>query len=158
MTAIVSDTSPLNYLILIRAQDLLCRLFSTVLVPAVVAEELSHPKAPQQVRAWIANPPAWLGVRSPKRTVYAFKLDRGEAHAILLAEELGVLSLLIDERKGFSVAESLGLEPIGLLGVLEHCAARGWIDFDEHLARLRATSFRVQESLIQRIKSRLAAR
>jgi len=80
-------------------------------------------KTPQAVRAWIAAPPPWLQIKAPRNPQHTFDLDSGEAHAILLAQELGVLSLLIDERKGFEVAESVGLEPIGLLGILELCAS-----------------------------------
>ena len=155
MSLVVSDTSPLNYLVLINAVDLLPRLFSEVLIPTAVAAELSRPATPQPVRAWIAAPPQWLRIRAPRITHHSFDLDEGEAQAILLAQELGVLSFLIDERKGFQVAESLGLEPIGLLGVLELCASRRWIDFDECIERLRTTSFRFHEGLIAEIRTRL---
>jgi predicted nucleic acid-binding protein len=156
MTVVVSDTSPLNYLVLIDAIGLLPRLFSEVFIPTAVAEELSRPNAPQLVRSWIAAPPHWLKIRTPRVTHHTFDLDEGEAQAILLAKELGVLSFLIDERKGFYVAESVGLEPIGLLGVLELCAAQHWIDFDEHIGKLRATTFRFHERLITEIKARLS--
>ena len=156
MSIVVSDTSPLNYLVLINAIDLLPRLFSEVLIPPTVAEELSRPATPQPVRAWIAAPPQWLRIKAPRITHHSFDLDEGEAQAILLAQELGVLSFLIDERKGFQVAESLGLEPVGLLGVLELCASRRWIDFDECIGRLRTTSFRFHEGLITDAKARLA--
>lgn len=158
MTAVVSDTSPLNYLILIDAAEVLPRLFSAVLIPPVVAEELSRPETPAQVRRWLAAPPEWLRIQAPISTLHSFNLDEGEAQAILLAKELGILSLLIDERKGFYVAESLGLEPIGLLGILELCASRGWINFDEHVNRLRSTTFRFHERLISEARLRLANR
>lgn len=156
MTVVVSDTSPLNYLVLINAVELLPRLFSEVFIPTAVAEELSRPNSPQPVRTWIAAPPQWLQIRTPGTTRHSFDLDEGEAHAILLAKELGIVSFLIDERKGFQIAEALGLEPIGLLGVLELCASLRWIDFDEHIGRLRATSFRFHERLIANARARLA--
>jgi predicted nucleic acid-binding protein len=156
MTAVVSDTSPLNYLLLIGAVDLLPRLFSEIFIPPIVAEELSRPNAPEAVRAWISSPPQWLQIRSPLVRQHHFDLDEGEAQAILLAQELKILSVLIDERKGFHTAESLGLEPIGLLGILELCAMRGWIDFDERIARLRLTNFRFHERLVLDARSRLA--
>lgn len=157
MSVGVSDTSPLNYLVLINGIDLLPRLFTEVFIPTAVADELSRPETPQSVRAWIAAPPPWLRIQTPRTTTHTFDLHEGEAHAILLAQELGVLSFLIDERKGFQVAESVGLEPIGLIGILELCASRRWIDFDEYIGRLRATSFRFHEGLIAEVKKRLEA-
>ena len=158
MTVVVSDTSPLNYLILIDAVDFLPRLFSEVLIPPAVAAELARMKAPARVRAWIASPPAWLQTKAPAASPRSLGLGPGETEAIFLAKELGILSLLIDERKGFYAAEALGLEPIGLLGILELCASRHWIDFEEYVQRLRGTSFRFHERLIIEIKNRLSER
>jgi predicted nucleic acid-binding protein len=63
MRLVVADTGPLNYLVLIGAIDLLPKLFETVLVPQAVCDELCHRVAPAAVRAWTAQPPAWLDVR-----------------------------------------------------------------------------------------------
>jgi len=158
MTVVVSDTSPINYLILIDAVDLLPRLFSEVIIPPAVAAELARMKAPARVRAWIASPPAWLQTKAATASPPSLGLGQGETEAIFLAKELGILSLLIDERKGFHTAEALGLEPIGLLGILELCASRHWIDFDEYVQRLRGTSFRFHERLIVEVKKRLSKR
>lgn len=45
-------------------------------------------------------------------------MDRGEAEAIALAEELHADHLLIDERKGRRLAQQQGLPVLGLLGVV----------------------------------------
>lgn len=63
MRLVVADTGPLNYLVLIEAIDVLPRLFEQILVPAAVYDELGHADAPEQVRAFIAQKPAWLEVR-----------------------------------------------------------------------------------------------
>ena len=59
----VSNSTPLNYLILIGAVDILPQLFDRVLIPEAVLSELQHSCTPESVRTWIANPPAWLEVR-----------------------------------------------------------------------------------------------
>ncbi len=45
MPPIVADAGPLNYLILIEAVDILPRMFKGLLIPEVVAVELSRPQA-----------------------------------------------------------------------------------------------------------------
>jgi len=59
MRAIVADTTPLNYLILIEAAEILPQLYGNVLIPPAVEQELTHPAAPDLVRAWMAHGPAW---------------------------------------------------------------------------------------------------
>lgn len=55
---VVSDTSPLNYLILIEHAHLLEELYRRVLIPQAVWSELQAAGAPAQARAWTANLPA----------------------------------------------------------------------------------------------------
>jgi predicted nucleic acid-binding protein len=47
---VVSDASPLHYLVLIKAEHVLAQLFSEVFVPPAVLRELSHERAPERVR------------------------------------------------------------------------------------------------------------
>lgn len=57
---VVADTGPLNYLVLIEAVEVLQPLYSNVVVPTTVAEELRSAGAPSAVQKWIAQPPEWL--------------------------------------------------------------------------------------------------
>jgi predicted nucleic acid-binding protein len=61
---IVSDTSPLNYLILIGYQDVLPTLFGQIIIPQAVFDELSHAKTPAPVQKWLGTKPVWLEVRT----------------------------------------------------------------------------------------------
>jgi predicted nucleic acid-binding protein len=111
MAVIVSDTTPLNYLVLIEAIDLLPQLYGRVLIPPAVRAELAHPRAPQAVRSWLAEPPAWLVVVAPSvvpAEVRSMSLDAGEMEAIALALENHADLLLIDERDGTAGARSIG--------------------------------------------------
>ena len=49
---VVSDTSPLNYLILVGCIDVLPQVFGQVYVPSSVIIELGHPRSPEPVRTW----------------------------------------------------------------------------------------------------------
>ncbi len=46
MAVVVSDTSPLHYLILIGRDSVLEKLYGQVIVPPAVLQELGHPAAP----------------------------------------------------------------------------------------------------------------
>ena len=119
---VVSDTSPLTALITIGGQELLPRLFSEVVIPIGVRDEL--------LRAHSVLPD-WLRVEavgdSEEAARLMIDLDRGEAEAIELAKELHADRLLIDERKGRRVAVREGVPVIGLLGVLLLAKRRGLI-------------------------------
>jgi predicted nucleic acid-binding protein len=52
MTVVISDTSPINYLVLIGEIDLLGRLYGNVLIPDVVLAELRESGSPPAVAAW----------------------------------------------------------------------------------------------------------
>ncbi len=97
---VVSDTTPLNYLILIESAHVLPALFGRVYAPPAVIRELSHPRSPERVRQWGDSPPGWLTVQGPTHTDPSLKLGPGETEAIALAQELKADWVLLDERKG----------------------------------------------------------
>jgi len=153
---VVADTSPINYLVLIKEIDLLPALFGRVLLPEGVLLELMHPKSPIEVREWISRPPAWLEVRvvTTVATPQLMQLDIGEREAIQLALESGADAVLMDETDGRQIAESLRLQVRGTLGILERAAKLQLIDFRAVLARLDQTSFRVSPTLRKAFLSR----
>lgn len=151
---VISDTSPLRYLVLIGHADLLPALYSEVLIPQAVASELEHPATPEPVRLWLAHRPSWLQVvpltvqsSSPSLA----DLDPGEQDAILLALHLHADLVLMDDREGVQEARRLGLAVTGTLGVLDRAAARGLLDLAPAIARLRLTNFRVDPALLDRL-------
>ena len=79
---VVSDTSPLNYLVLIQCADLLPQLFGRVAAPPEVITELLHVRAPIAVRAWASSPPAWLEVVATQAPPMELSLGPGEAAAL----------------------------------------------------------------------------
>jgi predicted nucleic acid-binding protein len=144
MQAIVADTTPLNYLVLIQAADILPDLYRAVLIPPAVKAELAHANTPAIVRAWISQAPSWLEVVSLKQPVDSAlaHLDAGEREAISLASELQAILLLMDERDGMTIARHRGLKVVGTLAALDLAAAHGLVDLQTMFERLRATTFR----------------
>jgi predicted nucleic acid-binding protein len=154
---VVSDTTPLNYLVLIGHEHVLPSLFGRVIAPPAVIGELRHPATPPVVQAWAVNPPTWLEIRRPTAIDPALALDSGETEAISLACELHADALLIDERKGSTIARQKGLFVAGTLGVLEIAAERELISLPDAITALRRTSFRVSQTLLDEALARDAA-
>lgn len=127
---VVADASPINYLVQIEAGHILPKLFGRVIFPKEVREELKHPAAPAAVREWIEAGETWIEFREPQNEPdeKIRLLDPGERSAILLAVELGVDLLLIDERRGRAAATERGLKTLGTLGVLLQAEKQGLLD------------------------------
>ena len=144
---VVSNTSPLNYMVLIGAANLLADLFGEIYVPPQVIDELGDADSPAAVRNWVQTPPPWLVVRPASRAAPNWKLHVAEANAIALAKEMGADRLLIDERRGREVARREGLRVTGVLGLLDEADDKKLLDLPRALTALKATSFRVAEEL-----------
>jgi predicted nucleic acid-binding protein len=148
---IVSDTSPLNYLVLVDAVDVLPVLFEEIYIPPTVLKELQDLRSPDSVRSWAANTPLWLRVRTPHQVNEISGLHRGEMEAIALAEELAAAVLLIDDRTGKQAAVRRGIRVMGTLGVLAQAACRNLISVDETSTKLRRTNFRGRVELLDEL-------
>lgn len=127
---VVSNTSPIMNLAIIGQLNLLNRLYGKVFIPEAVFQELSTVDSEEsgllriQLHSWIE-----------KRFItnhflvdaLLLDLDVGEAEAIVLAKDIKADLLLIDERRGRTIASRLGLKVIGLLGVLVEVKRMGFI-------------------------------
>ena len=156
MRAAVADTSPLRYLVLINAIEILPRLFEGVFVPDIVHGELRHAHAPAMVRRWADAVPPWLTVVPTPSVQDADlrSLDAGERAAIALAAEIHPDLVLIDERAGVAVARARGLAVTGTLGLLERAAQRGFANLPTAFAALKATNFHVRQELLDALLAR----
>jgi hypothetical protein len=85
---VITDNTPLRYLILLGFADILSALFDRIIIPRTVVTELQHPKTPPVVRAWMAQPPVWVEVHQTTRMADAAlaTLDAGERDAIVLMQ------------------------------------------------------------------------
>lgn len=149
---VVSNTSPLRYLIAVGHAELLAGLFGQILIPTGVAHELGDESAPQVIRQWIAQPPVWLRIhnlQSPPDAELMATLDLGEREAIQLTTEQKADILIIDEWRGRSIARRRGLPVIGALGVLGDGYQHSLIDDPLLiLSAMRQQGFRVSDRLI----------
>jgi predicted nucleic acid-binding protein len=146
---VVSDTSPINYLLAIGQVEVLPKLFGTIVIPSTVMAELKAADAPVTNLHWLAKLPSGFEVRSAAHLDPALDLDAGEREAICLAEELHAAAVLMDEKKGRAIARQRGLAVVGTIGILEKAASLQLLDLETALASLRRTTFFSSDELIQ---------
>ncbi len=153
---VVSDTSPICYLLLINHVEVLPRLFGQIAVPQTVRQELAHPGAAPEVRQWIASPPGWLAVHAApvEPAPDLARLHQGEREAILLASRLSADLLLLDDRRARHAAKGRGIGVTGLLGILDLAAKMDFLELPEVVENLRRTSFRVEPRLLKLLLDR----
>lgn len=151
---VVSDTTPVNYLLLIDRVHLLRDLYGRLVLPQAVHEEMGREGAPEKVRAWAAQLPEWAEVRAAASADQALKLGAGEREAIALAKEIGADLLLVDDRKARKEARGRGLSVTGTLAVLVAASERGLVDLPEAIAALRQTTFRAPAALVDELLGR----
>ena len=80
-------------------------------------------------------------------------LDKGESEAIALALEMNADLVLMDERRGRFMARRLGLEVIGVLGVMVEAKHKGHLDklkpaLDELVGK---AGFRIHDTLYRQV-------
>lgn len=152
---VVSDTSPITNLAAIGQLDLLRQLYSTIIIPVAVYNEMAFvgrnvPGAIEvQTLGWIQTYTI-ASVQSVKDIqTNQSNIDLGEAEAIVLALELKADLLLMDERRGRILAVNYGLNVTGLLGVLLQAKRSGFITLVKPLLDqlIEQVDFRVSSQL-----------
>ena len=153
---IVADSSPLITLLNIGRFTLLEKLFTHIIVPNKVAEEVGRGEANDSI--WFALQasgfirPAPLQT-DPRLAVLLLQIDPGESEAILLADQLK-LPLLIDEKAGRKMATLMGLKITGLVGILGALQQKGEIStaqLPDILQDLERVEFRLSADLKRRL-------
>lgn len=127
---VVSNTSPLIALAEIGQLALLQQLYGKVTVPGAVFDEIVIAGAGAPGATDVESA-IWINTirleDTPLLRALRMELDAGEAEAIACAVQARADWLLIDERRGRSAAERLGLRVIGTLGVLIAAKRAGYL-------------------------------
>lgn len=81
---IVSDTTPIHYLILIDKIETMPKILGDVIIPDAVFRELTTEKTPLKIKNYLAEIPSWLNVRKCSGPFDAelFDVDLGEREAM----------------------------------------------------------------------------
>ena len=119
---IVSNTTPLIAFLKKNELGLLKNLFTEILIPQGVYDEISkntqkYTNEQAMLGKEIEN--GWLKIQNVKSfKLSKLNLGKGEVEAINLCFEIKDPLLLIDEKKGRNIAQSYKIDIIGTLGVL----------------------------------------
>ena len=130
MPAVISNTSPIQYLYQTDTVSLLPELFGTVCVPGAVVAELETGLARSVPLPNACHLP-WLDVRPVKEPALLPLVNRlgdGEREVLALGLESPGALLLLDDLDARRQASALGLKVSGTLGVLLLAKERGKLD------------------------------
>lgn len=156
---VISDTSPITNLAAIGQLDLLQQLYTTIVISTAVYNEMVAvakivPGAVEvQTLSWIQTQTVADAKRVVDIQTSQANIDLGEAEAIALALELKADLLLMDERRGRTLAINYGLNITGLLSILLQAKRNGFIISVKPILNLliEEADFRVNSQLYEAI-------
>lgn len=152
MKAIIADSSTLIVLLDTNNFSLLFKLFEEILISDEVHKEISYKFDYKAIiTEYLLS--KTLQVHSVKNEdLYEMlikRLDKGESESIILAKELS-LPLIIDEKKGRSIAKSLDIVIIGFVGIILKLLEKNIIQKEQAISIVKhaeANDFRLSNSL-----------
>ena len=154
---VISDSTPLITFMKLGRLDLLHKMFSDVLIPQAVFQELTVNELYSDEAEMIKSSD-YIKVVSVQNTEHvmilqrATGLDRGESEAIVYADETKANLLLMDEAAGRKVAQNMNLPISGSIGVLIKAFKTGLLSVDEAedvFDKLKKSNRHISEKLIQ---------
>lgn len=150
---VVSDTTAIMRLSKIDALPLLRSLYSEILIPQAVYDELTKTGKTQPGALQVMNA-SWIKVIQIKNPLIVVKLrshlDLGESEAIALALETNADVLIIDEVLGREMAKTLVNKIIGIVGILLEAKRVGLIkEVGPYLNKLKETGFWISDKLLR---------
>jgi uncharacterized protein len=126
---VVSDSSPLIGLASIGHLELLRLLFGRVLIPEAVHREVTEDTGRPGAREVVAAD--WIEVRQivdrPLAEQFRTRLGLGEREAIVLGLETNADFVLVDDRPARAAAVQLGLDVLGVAGVVLRAKSEGHV-------------------------------
>jgi len=128
---IIADSSPLIALAVADSLELLPRLYSRIVLPPAVWHEVTIAGKGMPGADIVQQQAQWLNVVEPAASTVvplSILVDKGEAEAIALAQQLTDATLLLDDAQARRLAQRLDLPRIGTLGIMRKAKRAGLID------------------------------
>lgn len=140
----IADTSALIALEKINLLDVLCKIYIEIILPEAVINEIGTLSIDCYAVKKIKSPLVRLLISD-------LNLGKGESEVIALASETGVKTI-IDDLKARKVAETLGLNVTGTIGILLKAEKMSLIESAYDKAKeLKAKGFYVSDELLEDI-------
>jgi len=149
----IVDTSPLIFLAYLDRLELLKIGVENVFAPRAVIEEVfvKEDEATARIKEALSQ---WLKecwIARPELLVFLRGLGKGEAEVLAQAVERGITSVVLDDLDARRRAITLGLKPIGTVGLLLAAKRKGLIrSLKEELDKLVSKGFRISDQLWER--------
>ena len=129
MRKVVSNTTPIISLLKVGKLEILKELYQELFIPYEVYLEIEAGKNKEYYTdlkkvEWIRV----VKIQSEKSLLFFLDLDKGEAEAIVLANEINADLIILDETLGRFHAKHIGLNVTGTIGVLLKAKETGIID------------------------------
>jgi len=149
---VVSNSSPLIVLTKINRIDILKHLFTSIYISEEVYREVYKIKK--------GHCPRWIKIVKVKDRMAVDALDaivdKGEAETIILAKEMNIKQVLMDDRKGVNLAKKMGLEPLRTTTIIGIAYKNGLLaDIRKELLNLRGKGYWITDYYIEEIIKRL---
>lgn len=126
MKIVIADTGVLISLGIVDRIEIIENLFDEFYIPRAVWEELEkyeNPAFPEKYKTMLKK--HILQIKSKNQL--SLLMDYGESESVILYQELNANYLLIDDQKARLMAESLGVNCIGSVGLLIQAKQKGLI-------------------------------
>jgi len=145
---IIADSSGLIALSNIGELQLLHQVYEQITITPEIESEFGE------------SLPNWIMVEEvidkKKISILELELDKGESSAVALAIEKENSLLIIDEKKGRSVAKKMGIKIIGILGVAVKAKEIGLIEkVSPIIEKLEKVDFRISATLKEKTLERV---
>ena len=137
---IISDTSCFIILSKIGELELLHKLYGQIITTLDIGEEFGE------------TLPNWVSIEKAsdkyKQRILEMQIDKGESSAIALALEIQNCTLILDDFKARKVAQNLGLNYTGTIGIIVKAKLKGTIaSIKPFLEKIKETNFRISAEI-----------
>ncbi len=140
---VVSDASPLLLLAKIRKLSLLKELYSEIIIPSQVRDEVLKysDNASLLIASEIKN--GWIKPADVEISTKVYEigeklgLHKGERYALSVAMKLNIKEILADDKLARMAARILGLRAIGCLGIVMRAYETGIITRNDAIASIQ---------------------